>query len=96
VFALKWYGKNVKRRTNGFAKERVLTGEAKTCIYCDVKLTEKNATAEHVVPISQGGSNSKINLLVCYKQCNNDRGDDDFNEYLISKKPYLKGLKIYL
>lgn len=96
VFALRWYGKNVKRRTNGYAKEKVLSGEAKNCIYCDTLLTEDNATAEHVIPISQGGSNSKINLLVCCKKCNNDRGDDDFVEYLSSKKPHLKGQKIYL
>lgn len=96
VFALRWYGKNVKRRTNGFAKERVLTGEAIKCIYCDGRLTKENATAEHILPVASGGNNCQVNLIVCCLACNNERGDANFYEYLYSKKPQLKGMKLFI
>ncbi len=96
VFALRWYGKNVKRRTNGYAKEMVSNGEAKICIYCGTKLNKDNATAEHIIPLSNGGNNTQVNLITCCKFCNNERGDTDFSEYLFSKRPYLKGKKFFI
>ena len=44
------------------------------CSLCDVKITEKNDTKEHVIPNAIGGR-KKISGFIC-KQCNNQSGDD--------------------
>jgi len=85
VIGLKYNGKNVKRRTSGFAKEFIEQNEDARCLYCDTKLTIENATADHIVPISDGGNNCQVNLVVCCKDCNNERGNLDFKYYLSKK-----------
>ena len=54
VVGLKYSGKNVRRRTSGFAKEFIEQNKNATCIYCDSKLTFDNATADHIIPVSEG------------------------------------------
>ena len=85
VIGLKYNGKNVKRRTSGFAKEFIEQNEDARCLYCDTKLTLENATADHIIPISDGGNNCQVNLVVCCKNCNNERGNLDFKYYLSEK-----------
>jgi CRISPR/Cas system Type II protein with McrA/HNH and RuvC-like nuclease domain len=85
VVGLKYNGKNVKRRTSGFAKEFIEKNEDTKCPYCDTKLTIENATADHIIPISEGGNNCQVNLVVCCKDCNNERGNLDFKYYLSKK-----------
>ena len=93
IVGLKWSGKNVKRRTSGFAKEFVKSNKNAKCIYCERKLTLENATTDHIVPISKGGNNTQVNLVVTCFDCNNQRGDMHFNEYLRFKNPKYKGQK---
>jgi 5-methylcytosine-specific restriction endonuclease McrA len=95
VIGLKYNGKNVKRRTSGFAKEFLDENEGVNCIYCDTELHKENATADHIIPISDGGNNCQVNLVVCCKDCNNERGNMDFNTYVSIKKKNLKG-KLYI
>ena len=85
VVGLKYSGKNVRRRTSGFAKEFIEQNKNATCIYCDSKLTLDNATADHIIPISDGGNNCQVNLVVCCKDCNNERGNLDFRYYMSKK-----------
>jgi len=59
VVGLKYNGKNVKRRTSGFAKEFLDENAGSNCIYCDIELDKENATADHIIPISEGGNKSK-------------------------------------
>lgn len=87
VVALKWSGKNVKRRTSGFAKEFIQRNRNAKCIYCERKLTHENATTDHIVPISEGGNNCQVNLVVTCFDCNNERGNLSFYEYLNLKNP---------
>lgn len=89
VVGLKYSGKNVRRRTSGFAKEFVEQNKDARCLYCETKLTLENATADHIIPISEGGNNCQVNLVVCCKDCNNERGNLDFKYYL-SKKNVIK------
>jgi 5-methylcytosine-specific restriction endonuclease McrA len=93
VVGLKWSGKNVKRRTTGFAKEFLRENKNAKCIYCQSKLNNDNATTDHIVPISNGGNNSQINLVVVCFACNNERGDMDFHEYLKIKNTKFRGIK---
>lgn len=89
VVGLKYNGKNVRRRTSGFAKEFIEKNKDARCLYCDTKLNIENATADHIIPISEGGNNCQVNLVVCCKDCNNERGNLDFKYYL-SKKNIVK------
>lgn len=93
VVGLKYNGKNVKRRTSGYAKEFISENRNSTCIYCDSKLTNSNATTDHIIPISEGGNNCQVNLIVCCKDCNNERGNMEFVSYLKIKKPVFKNTK---
>ncbi len=86
VIGLKYNGKNVKRRTSGFAKEFIDENLNADCIYCDKKLNKVNATADHIIPISEGGNNCQVNLVVCCKDCNNERGNMDFHTYMSIKR----------
>ena len=85
VVGLRYNGKNVRRRTSGFAKEFVEQHKDSKCIYCDISLTPENATADHIIPISSGGNNSQVNLIVCCKDCNAERGNLEFSSYLVQK-----------
>jgi 5-methylcytosine-specific restriction endonuclease McrA len=82
VIGLRYNGKNVKRRTSGFAKEFLEENKNCECIYCGTKLTKENATADHIVPISKGGNNTQINLIVCCKDCNSERGNLSFKTFM--------------
>ena len=93
VVGLKWGGKNVKRRTSGFAKEFLQWSKNPKCIYCENSLTMENATSDHIVPISEGGNNCQVNLMVCCKDCNNERGNMEFNQYLKMKNPKYQNVK---
>ena len=97
VVGLKYSGKNVKRRTSGFAKEFVDRNEGSVCLYCESELSHENATADHIVPISEGGNNSQVNLIVCCKDCNAERGNVEFKSYLfIKNKKYVNKRNIMI
>lgn len=91
VIGLKYTGKNVKRRTSGFAKEHL--NDNGKCIYCGSTLNRENATTDHIIPISDGGNNCQVNLIVCCKNCNGERGNLPFMEYLKIKNKKLHSQK---
>lgn len=93
VVGLKWGGRNVKRRVSGFAKEFLLENPDTKCIYCNCKLTNDNATTDHIIPISEGGNNTQVNLLICCFDCNNERGSMKFTDYLKIKNPKYRDIK---
>ena len=94
IVGLKWNGKNVKRRTSGFAKEFLLENKKAKCIYCEKALDESNATTDHIIPISEGGNNCQVNLLICCFDCNNQRGNMEFKQYLRIKNPKYRNTRI--
>ena len=91
VVGLKYNGKNVKRRTSGYAKEFIDKNKDAKCLYCDNELNLENATADHIIPISHGGNNSQVNLVVCCKDCNSERNNIKFKTYIMMKNKKIKG-----
>jgi 5-methylcytosine-specific restriction endonuclease McrA len=60
------------------------------CIYCECALTSQNATLDHVLPISRGGSVSDpANLVASCFSCNNEKGDRLLHSEWTP--PYLRG-----
>lgn len=97
IVGLRWSGKNVKRRTKGYAKEFIQKCRDAKCIYCEKKLTQENATTDHIIPISRGGNNTQINFIVTCTDCNGERGDLEFYEYLkIKNKKFTKFHDIFI
>lgn len=95
VVGLKYTGKNVKRRTTGYAKNFLEKNKNSSCIYCHTKLTQENATSDHIVPISNGGNNCQVNLIVCCSSCNTERGNTNFIEFIKNKNKRYRNKKIF-
>lgn len=90
VVGLKYSGRNVKRRTSGYAKTFIDKHNESKCLYCESKLSHENATADHIIPISNGGNNTQVNLIVCCNDCNSERGNTEFKEFLKKKNKNYK------
>lgn len=93
VVGLKYSGGNIKRRTSGFAKNFVKKNRGCKCLYCDEELNYENATADHIIPVSYGGNNAQVNLVVVCSDCNNERGNMPFRDYLKIKNNKYKNIK---
>lgn len=49
------------------------------CIFCEYSLSFNEATIEHIIPISKGGTNAMENLTISCKSCNNNRKSMPFD-----------------
>jgi hypothetical protein len=54
--------------------------DSSKCFYCGQKVNENNATLDHKIPLSKGGTNSKDNLVVCCFECNSIKSGKTFEE----------------
>lgn len=67
---------NIRRRV----KEQLWTPLYKKylivcCALCGMPLTFEEATLDHIVPLSKGGTNDISNLQLAHKKCNWEKGD---------------------
>ncbi|MCI5222467.1 MAG: HNH endonuclease [Candidatus Electrothrix sp. AR4] len=46
------------------------------CHYCGRKVTFKELTMDHIIPLSRGGRSTKANLVPCCKECNTAKKAD--------------------
>jgi hypothetical protein len=53
--------------------QRVIDRDGDMCVWCSCSLSHNEATLEHAVPCSDGGSHRLENLLVACSTCNNSR-----------------------
>jgi len=57
----------------------VLRRDGFTCVYCSYD--GNNLCADHVVPLSRGGSNEMSNLVACCLPCNSSKSDRLLSEW---------------
>ncbi len=57
-------------RKSPWWKEQLAKG---ICHYCGQKYPAEELTMDHLLPVVRGGRSNKGNVVVCCKQCNNDK-----------------------
>jgi 5-methylcytosine-specific restriction enzyme A len=43
------------------------------CHFCGEKFSPEDLTMDHLVPVSRGGKSTRGNIVVCCKECNNEK-----------------------
>lgn len=71
--ARRYHGNRV-RRERIYAHLCGLYGGYVPCFVCRLPVAESEATLEHVIPLSKGGTNRRDNLSISHRRCNNGRG----------------------
>lgn len=81
--------KNFKQRhirASHCTKKNVNFRDLYVCQYCTKKLSHKEATVDHVVPVSKGGDLTWENVVTACRDCNNKKSDKDLDK---------SGMKLY-
>ena len=92
VMLMKYYVP-VKKRKSTFGivnKKNLLVRDDFKCAYCEVPLSMRNATIDHVVPSCKGGAHSLDNTVASCKVCNNAKGDMMLPEFQRKTGMFLK------
>lgn len=64
----------VGMRKPPLSRTNVLARDNFSCQYCGDDVTSREATLDHVIPRSQGGTTSWENIVCCCKSCNRQKG----------------------
>lgn len=56
------------------------------CPICHTRLWSNNASLDHIIPISVGGNNSRFNLILMCKDCNNRRSNEEFYRFIARER----------
>jgi 5-methylcytosine-specific restriction endonuclease McrA len=62
------------------SKDAIYTRDNGICQYSGKKVDRHNATVDHIVPRSKGGSDSWNNLVLCSKDINSKKGNKTNSE----------------
>lgn len=62
-------------------KSTALLKQHGNCKYCFAPLSRKRSTADHVIPISRGGTNNKENIVAACCLCNSIKGSMSATEF---------------
>lgn len=63
-----------KRERKQALKKLVWTRDGGSCAYCGESLEFRNATLDHLIPKSQGGSRGPENVVLACLECNREKG----------------------
>lgn len=74
VLILKEYQK--KKTSVRFSKSNVFLRDGYVCQYCDIDVTRKTATLDHVLPTSHGGKTTWENCTTACADCNARKGNN--------------------
>lgn len=75
-------------RTKG-KLNKLLVAQNNICPLCEETILIKDATFDHIIPISKGGTDTTDNLRVTHSICNGVRGNNDTGktvEYYLNEK----------
>ena len=65
-----------KRKKSGYTKyKHRLWQRSNLCAICKQVMEYKNATVDHIIPISRGGMNNPNNYQLAHELCNSKKGD---------------------
>jgi 5-methylcytosine-specific restriction endonuclease McrA len=84
-------GQYQRNRRNLIKRNLQLNGKY-VCEYCSKNMQFHNSkekdyvTIDHLVPLSNGGSNRIDNLVVCCNECNHTKADLSILEFFLKKK----------
>src|SRR6185436_797382 len=71
-----------ERKRQKKIREYVIARDGLVCCYCEKLLSINHVTMEHIVPDSKRGTFNSTNLTVSCYDCNNNRGNKPFFEYI--------------
>jgi len=60
----------------------VLSRDRQACVYCTAALSEETFVLDHLVPVANGGTNRRHNLVAACDVCNRRRGEADPIQFL--------------
>jgi Restriction endonuclease len=85
--------KDYLRRTKEvrFSKSNVYLRDQFNCLYCGCDVAKKEATLDHVLPISRGGKTNWENIVTACGPCNSRKGNKIGPEWRPRYKPYQPG-----
>lgn len=70
---------DVKRRKISKAKRRrVYARDRYICRLCGLSCPLEEATIDHVIPVSKGGTNDIENLVTAHERCNHKKDDREY------------------
>jgi 5-methylcytosine-specific restriction endonuclease McrA len=80
----------VKTRVR-FSKNNVYLRDQYKCLYCGGDIVRKDATLDHVLPLSKGGKTNWENIVTSCSTCNFSKGNKTGPEWRPKYKPYQPG-----
>lgn len=82
----------VKEKTQvRFSKSNVYLRDQYACCYCGSSVAKREATMDHVVPLSRGGRTNWENIVTACAPCNSAKGNRVGPEWRPKYKPYKPG-----
>jgi 5-methylcytosine-specific restriction endonuclease McrA len=74
ILILKYYVKLPYKKASP-SRQNILRRDQYCCQYCNIEMTDKEATVDHIIPKSKGGSSSWVNMVAACRDCNLAKGN---------------------
>lgn len=84
-------GRNLKKDKKDQRKAAIIERDGLNCFFCGKECSENNRTLEHLLPISQGGSNHIANLVIAHVECNGMAAHMSIAEKVRLREKFLYG-----
>ena len=81
--------KQMRKRLTEAAKKNIFIRDKYECQYCGSK---ENLEIDHIIPLSQGGTNEDDNLITSCHRCNNLKGEKSLKDFIKDNKVNIKFL----
>jgi 5-methylcytosine-specific restriction endonuclease McrA len=62
--------------------QEILAFQKRRCLYCNSRFTDAcRPSKDHLLPVTEGGTNSALNIVLACKSCNSSRGSIPFRTF---------------